>query len=189
MRGLLKTLVALALLPTAALAHQGHGDVSGLTSGLLHPLTGMDHLLAMLAVGAMAALSGGHKAWALSAGFVVAMVAGAGMGLAGAELPAIEAMILGSVILFGLIVLLPAQLLSQRILLAATAVFGMAHGFAHGIEAPVAGSIGGYALGFVAMSSLLIATGAVLALKLPTAAIRSGGAAILIAGLGLILAT
>lgn len=188
MRGFLKLLAALALLPNAALAHQGHGEMSGLMRGMLHPLTGVDHLLAMVTLGAIAGVSGGHKGWALSAGFVMAMLAGAGMGLMGAELPAIETMILGSVLLFGLVVLLPAQFLSHRILLAVTALFGIAHGFAHGIEAPIAGSIGEYGAGFVTMTGLLIATGAVLARKLPTTAIRSGGVVILLAGLGLILA-
>ncbi len=188
MRGILKTLVPLALLPSAALAHSGHAETSGLISGLLHPLTGTDHLLAMVAVGIIAALSGARMAWALPAGFLAALIAGAGFGFVGVELPAIEALILGSVIAFGLVVLLPARLLSHRLILAVTAIFGAAHGFAHGIEAPASGSIGAYGAGFVIMTAMLLATGSYLGRKLPTTAIRSGGVAILLAGLGLILA-
>ncbi|RZK94945.1 MAG: urease accessory protein, partial [Methylobacterium sp.] len=78
-------LPALVLLPQAALAHPGHGEAAGLVHGFLHPVSGADHVLAMVAVGLLAALRGGRALWALPAAFLALMAAGAGLGMAGVE--------------------------------------------------------------------------------------------------------
>lgn len=136
--------VALAALPAAVFAHDGHG--AGFLSGLAHPLGGADHLLAMLAVGLWAAMLGGRALWALPCAFVGAMLAGGVLGLAGLPLPGVEPMILASVILLGV-----AGALALRLPLGwaalGVAVFGLFHGHAHGAEGPDSG-LALYAAGF-----------------------------------------
>src|SRR5262245_47406910 len=76
-------------LPVTAMAHPGH-DTHSFIAGALHPLTGVDHLLAMLAVGLLAGCSGGRIRWGLPTTFVTAMVVGAALGMSGVHLPLIE---------------------------------------------------------------------------------------------------
>lgn len=83
-------IAATFFVPGAALAHTGHDEVSGFASGILHPITGADHLLAMLAVGLIAALCGGRMLMAMPLAFVGAMLAGAGLGLGGMALPGVD---------------------------------------------------------------------------------------------------
>lgn len=146
------------LLPTAAMAHTDPGaHGSAFVSGLAHPLLGPDHLLAMVAVGIFAALSGGTVRRALPTAFVAAMLLGGWLGYAGAALPVIEPTILASVILLGAAIafaLRPPLALSC----AAIATFGMAHGFAHGLEGPAIGGLP-YAAGFVISTVALIGAG------------------------------
>jgi urease accessory protein len=179
---------ALVLLPTAALAHTGHDAAGGFFAGLAHPVGGADHLLAMVAVGLLAAAAGGRAVWAMPAAFVAGLIVGAGFGRLGVPLPAIEPTILASVVLLG-----AALALALRPPLAAAlpvlAAFGLAHGFAHGAEGP-AGGFAPYALGFGAATAALHAAGIGLgqALRRPGGAIASrllGGAA---AAAGLALA-
>ena len=100
---------ALASLSGAALAHPGHAPASFAT-GFAHPLGGLDHLLAMLAVGLYAARQAGAARLLLPAGFVLAMLAGAGLGALGLALPAVEAGIAASLLVLGLLVALAARL-------------------------------------------------------------------------------
>jgi len=93
MKKLLTT--ALILSPTVALAHPGHGF--GLDAGVMHPLTGADHLLAMVGVGLWAAQQQGRARWALPLAFLTAMAAGFGFAV-----PVVEPMVMTSVILLGL---------------------------------------------------------------------------------------
>ena len=74
-----------------ALAHTGHGDTHGLIHGFIHPLGGLDHVLAMVAVGLLAAQQGGRSSWAVPAAFVTMMVLGAALGMAGAPVPFVMA--------------------------------------------------------------------------------------------------
>jgi urease accessory protein len=137
--------LALILSPSVALAHPGHG--AGFLAGLDHPFSGMDHMLAMVAVGVWAAVIGGRAMWALPLAFVAAMLAGGGLGMAGVALPGGEPVILASVIVLGV----AAGLLAHppmAMALAAVALFGLAHGNAHGLEAPATG-FAGFAAGFV----------------------------------------
>lgn len=148
--------LALALLATAtpALAHPGHGG--GFVAGFGHPLGGLDHVLAMLAVGLWAALRGGGAALAWPASFVAALAAGFGLTQVGLVLPMVETMILASVILLGAAV---AFRLSAPMWLGAAAIgaFGLAHGAAHGME--LHGAPLPFAAGFILASLTLHAAG------------------------------
>jgi urease accessory protein len=174
------TLIAL-LIPAAALAHTGHDHASGFASGLAHPLLGPDHLLAMIAVGLWAALSGGRALIAYPLAFVAAMLAGGLIGVGGAGLPVVEPAILASVIVFGALVAFATRA-PMAVSVAGLVLFGMAHGYAHGIE----GTGGaGYALGFVIATAALHGFGVALA-RLGVPATRALGGAVAVAGVALI---
>jgi urease accessory protein len=155
---------ALATASGAALAHPGH-DTASFVSGFAHPLGGLDHLLAMLAVGLYAAGQAGAARAALPAGFVLAMLVGAGLGAAGVALPAVEAGIAASVLVLGLLLAF-----ALRLPLAASlpliALFAAFHGHAHHAEMGAA-SLTAYAAGFVLATALLHGAGYLLARRAP----------------------
>jgi urease accessory protein len=127
-------------------------------AGLAHPVTGIDHILAMIAVGVMAAQLGGRALWLVPLGFVVVMAVAGGVAMAGLQLPLAEVGIALSVIVLGLAITLPRTLPA----LAATALvgfFGVFHGHVHGTEMPAAASALAYVTGFVGATVLLQATG------------------------------
>lgn len=132
MRRLLPALT-LAALATPAAAHLPHGAYGSLAAGFSHPLFGLDHVLAMVAVGLWASLLGGRATWALPAAFVGAMVAGFALALAQVPVQGVEPMVLASTILLGLAVAAAMRLpvAAGAILVAA---FGLFHGHAHGGE-------------------------------------------------------
>jgi urease accessory protein len=161
-------LAAAVFAPVPALAHLGGlHEAGGVVHGLLHPLTGPDHLLAMLAVGVWAALCGGQAVRALPAAFVLAMLAGFGLGRAGLAFPAVEPVILASVIVTGALVALAVRL-PLGAAVALVAVFALAHGQAHGTEAPATG-IAAYAAGFTLATAALLAAGLALGFGLARA--------------------
>lgn len=174
------------LLPSIALAHDGGDHVHGLLAGLEHPFLGMDHLLAMVAVGVIAAKIGGRSALLVSLSFVSAMVVGALAGMAGLALPSLEASIALSVVLLGVMIMFAGQL-SLVALMALTGVFGLFHGNAHGLEVPETASGLAYGAGFILATLVLHAAGALSGLKLAQwpAAIRVMGATTSLLGLGL----
>lgn len=171
------------LVPSLALAHPGHDDVSGLVAGLAHPVLGPDHLLAMVAVGLWAALTGGRALMAYPAVFVVAMLAGGLAGAGGAAMPVVEPAILASVVVIGAAAALALRV-SLWAALPALALFGLAHGFAHGAEGPGGA---GYALGFVIATAALHGAGIWLA-RLGLNAGRVLGAGVAVAGIALAVA-
>ncbi|MDO5620249.1 MAG: HupE/UreJ family protein [Paracoccus sp. (in: a-proteobacteria)] len=174
--------ILLTLLPSAALAHPGHDTGAPFMAGLNHPLGGTDHLLAMVAVGLWAALAGGRAIWAMPLTFVAAMLAGGALGAVGMTLPLVEPLILASSIIIG-----AAVALALRPSLAATlplvALFGLAHGFAHGAEGPATGLVA-YAAGFALATALLHLAGIGLG-RFGLTATRLLGAATMAAGLAL----
>ena len=174
-----KVLSALALLlaPALAFAHPGH-DESGLVAGISHPLGGIDHLLAMIAVGLWAAQQKGAARWALPCTFVGTMLIGGLLGFEGLALPALEGGIAASVFALGLAVALAVRP-PLWAAVAATALFAMFHGVAHGLELPAMSSPWGYALGFVGATAALHGAGYAVVRFLPTAAapiVRIAGA-------------
>jgi urease accessory protein len=160
-----RKLLALAamLAPSAALAHAGVGaHGAAFASGLVHPLLGPDHLLAMVAVGLFAAMTGGRARLACPASFVAAMVAGGLLGFEGAALPVVEPTILASVVVLGLAIAFAVRP-PLALACAVIALFGLAHGFAHGLEAPALGGLP-YVAGFVIATSALHGVGLALGL-------------------------
>jgi urease accessory protein len=184
------TLVLAVLTATPALAHTGAGPTSSFFAGLSHPLGGLDHVLAMVAVGLWAALRGGKAVWAWPSAFVGVMVVSGLLGFAGFQLPLVEPGILASIVVLGLLVATAA-----RVPVAAGAgligLFALFHGHAHGAEAPAAASALGYALGFALATVGLHAAGigAVIAGRgrLWRGAVRAAGAACAVAGAALAL--
>lgn len=186
-----KLLAALALLaaPALAFAHPGHGE-HGLVAGLAHPLTGLDHLLAMFAVGLWAAQQQGAARLALPCTFVGTMLVGGLLGFEGLQLPFMETGIAASVLALGLCVALAVRP-PLALAMAATALFALAHGVAHGLELPDLSSPWLYALGFVAATAALHAAGYALVRFLPQAAaplVRLAGLASAGAGVWLLAA-
>lgn len=161
---LLATLLAAA---SAASAHTGHGTHS-LAEGLAHPF-GLDHLLAMLAVGVWSATAlKGVQRWAGPATFLGAMTVGAALGAAGLALPLTEVGIAASVAVLGLMLLAGRQL-PQRAGLLLIALAASLHGLAHGAEMPVGGSFAAYAAGFALTTALLHTAGVGLGVALAQA--------------------
>ena len=186
-----KILIATTLLlsPALAFAHPGH-DHAGVMSGLAHPLFGLDHLLAMLAVGLWAAQQRGAARWALPLTFVATMLFGGLLGFSGIEMPLMETGIAGSVLALGLLVALAVR---PPVAIAAglTALFAASHGVAHGLELPALSSPWGYAAGFVAATAALHAAGYAVARSLPQAAaplVRIAGVASALTGAWLLAA-
>ena len=164
MRKTLLTTSAFALLPTAAFAHPSlTPHVDGFLAGISHPLTGLDHLLAMLSVGLWASQKGGRAMWLWPAAFVTAMVAGGVMGMMGVGLPLVEPAIIASVLVLGVVIAATLSL-PTVVGVAMIAFFGRVHGNAHGLEAPIGGA-GLYALGFVVSTITLHALGLAIGLS------------------------
>ncbi|GIK34858.1 MAG: HupE hydrogenase related function [Gammaproteobacteria bacterium] len=187
--------LALALVaaasPGLALAHPGHAEQASFLAGALHPLTGIDHLLAMLAVGLWAAQLRQRAALMLPALFPVAMVAGAALAFAGIALPAVEPVIALSVIVLGAAIVAGLQL-PLAAGGAMIALFAVAHGYAHGAELPAGANVAGYAAGFIGSTICLHLAGLFLGLadqrRRGGQLLRIGGSAIAVSGLALLLA-
>lgn len=137
-----------------ALAHTGTGVAGGLKSGVLHPVLGLDHLLAMLAVGIWGAQMGGRTVWTLPVTFPIVMAAGGVMGMMDLPLPHVEIGIALSMIALGLAIA-TAWKPAEGIALLIVGFFAIFHGHAHGAELPSAADPAAYAAGFV------VATGAI----------------------------
>jgi urease accessory protein len=165
-----KILLALSLVlsPALAVAHPGH-DQAGLAAGLGHPLLGLDHLLAMLAVGWWAAQQLGAARWAMPLSFLASMLLGGLLGFAGLQLPLLEGALAGSVLALGLLVAVAARL-PLAIAIGLCSVLALSHGLAHGLELPNATSPWSYATGFLLATALLHAGGYALVRYLPSAA-------------------
>ncbi|RWM81582.1 MAG: HupE/UreJ family protein [Mesorhizobium sp.] len=182
--GILSALAALT--PSLAFAHSGGAHVHGFFAGLEHPLLGMDHLLAMIAVGIIGARAGGRSIVLVPLAFVSAMVAGAFLGMAGTGLPSLETAIALSLVVFGAMVGL-ARPLPMAAAAALTALFGLFHGNAHGLEIPGNASGIAYAAGFMLGTSMLHAIGVLSVLKLarwPTM-VRTAGVATSLVGMAM----
>jgi urease accessory protein len=164
------------LVPSLAFAHSGGFQVHGFLSGVGHPLTGIDHLLAMMAAGAIAARTDGRAIVVVPSCFVAAMIAGALLGIAGVGLPSLESGIALSLVVFGAMMAL-ARPLPLAVAALLIALFALFHGNAHGLEIPETASGIAYAVGFVVATSALHATGALAAMTLRRwpGAIRTAG--------------
>ena len=145
-------------LPTAALAHTGHGEASGFLHGFMHPVGGLDHVLAMVAVGVFAYVLGGKALWLVPLSFVLMMAVGFLLGLGQVDVPFVELGIALSSVVIG-----AAAAWGRPMPVAAAmslvGVFAIFHGHAHGAEMPVDTSGLDYAAGFIVATALLHAAG------------------------------
>ena len=183
------TLLAL-LLPVVAEAHTGAGVVGGFKSGFLHPLGGLDHVVAMVAVGLWGAQLGAPAIWLLPVAFPLVMAVGGALGVRGIPVPAVETGIAISGIVLGLMVTFAvrAPLAVAAVIVSVFAVF---HGYAHGAELPTAAAPLAYSAGFVVATGLLhacgIAIGALIQWKAGDRIVRTCGVAIALTGLWFLL--
>jgi urease accessory protein len=173
-----------------AFAHVQQGQAAGFITGLLHPLSGLDHVLAMIAVGLWGAQLGAPAVWMLPVTFPMVMAVGGFLGLVGIPLPGVELGIALSAILLGSMVAREARppLGAAAALVAFFAVF---HGHAHGTELPAGQSGLTYSIGFVAATGCLhavgIAIGVVHRWPAGRVALRIAGALVALAGVGFVV--
>jgi urease accessory protein len=177
---------AVVLAVQVAQAHPGHGAGSGLSAGLAHPFSGIDHIMAMLAVGMLATQIGGRMLWGLPATFVTLMVGGGLMNVAGVPVPWVEQGIMASVLILGLMVAAAGRFPTSASL-SLVGFFAIFHGFAHAAEMHKGTSALGYAFGFIVATATMHAIGIALGLAAGKLAskqlIRLGGAAVAVCGL------
>ena len=128
------------------------------TEGLLHPFSGLDHVLAMVAVGLWASQLGGRALWLLPLTFPAVMAVGAALGFGGVALPFVEIGIAGSVLVLGAAVALALRP-SLAISIPLIGAFALLHGYSHGVELPADVSALSYGAGFIAATLLLHAVG------------------------------
>lgn len=178
--------LALLLASSMAVAHPSplHG---GFVAGMAHPLVGLDHLMAIAAVGFWAGQLGGRARWLVPLAFVAAMMVGGLVTAFGLTLPAMEPLIAASVLVFGLLVATGARfpLVVSAVLVVAFALF---HGAAHMAEAPIAADATAYVAGFVVGTAVLHVIGLIAALATRThrVAQRLAGIPIALAGAWLV---
>ena len=180
------------LAPMVFLHSYGGG---GILSGFLHPLLGLDHLLAMLAVGLLSAQIGGRAIWTVPTTFVGVMGLGALLGILGMPLPLVEYGITGSVLILGLAILFGKDI-PEWAAMVTVAIFALFHGHAHGAELPaITNTIGlilAYIFGFLVATAGLHVVGALIGIQANRNArgpllMRAGGLAIALAGVFLIV--
>lgn len=152
----LASLLALSLiaLPSAAFAHTGHGDTAGLLHGFMHPIGGLDHVLAMVAVGVFAFVLGGRALVLVPLAFVGMMAVGFVLGANGVNVPFVELGIGLSAVVIGAVAA-AGRSMPVAAAMALVGAFAMFHGHAHGAEMPAGASGIEFALGFVAATALL----------------------------------
>jgi urease accessory protein len=183
---LLLLLALILLVPSHAFAHVEQGQAIGFITGLHHPWSGLDHVLAMIAVGIWGAQLGNPAIWVLPVTFPMVMAMGAFMGLLGIPLPGIEVGIAVSAILLGAVVLGEAR---PKMIVAAVLVgfFAIFHGHAHGTELPAGQSGMLYSMGFVMATGFLHAIGIAIGLihRWPVGKLALRGAGGFIAFMGI----
>jgi urease accessory protein len=173
------------LLALPAWAHEQAGQAAGFLTGMLHPVSGLDHVLAMVAVGLWGAQLGAPAIWLLPVTFPLVMAFGGFLGLMGVPLPGVEIGIALSAILLGTMVATQSR---PPLWLAAALVgfFAVFHGHAHGTELPAGESGLLYSIGFVLVTGLLHATGIAMGLihrwQKGRVALRGAGAVVGAAG-------
>jgi len=171
----------------AAGAHESTGVAGGFVSGLMHPVLGWDHVVAMVAVGLWGAFLGSPAIWILPVVFPLVMAFGGALGVIGIPVPAVETGIAASAVVLGAMVALAARppIWVAAVIVGAFAIF---HGHAHGTELPNAANPLAYSLGFVISTGLLhlcgIAFGLLVRWPVGQIAVRAGGGLIALAGVG-----
>ncbi|KQX42538.1 urease accessory protein [Devosia sp. Root436] len=178
---LLLALAILALSPTIAFAHAGIGDTAGFLHGFEHPVGGIDHVLAMVAVGVFAFVLGGRALWLVPLSFVGMMVVGFALGIARFDPPFVELGIALSSIVIGAAAAL-GRPMPVALAMGLVGIFAVFHGYAHGAEMPETAAGLTYALGFAAATALLHLAGIAAALGVAKLVSRHGKIAAQLAG-------
>jgi len=166
-------------------AHIEGGQAAGFITGLQHPWSGLDHVLAMIAVGLWGAQLGNPAIWLLPIAFPMMMAMGATMGLLGIPVPGVEIGIALSAIVLGTMILVEVRP-NLAVAIAIVGVFAIFHGHAHGTELPLGQSGLLYSMGFVIATGCLHALGIALGLVngLPAGKLALRGAGSFIAAMG-----
>ena len=184
------TLASLAIFDTLAFAHTSSGQAQGFLTGFLHPLSGLDHILAMVAVGIWGSQLGPPAIWVLPVAFPLVMSFGGVLGVRGVPVPGVEIGVAASALVLGIMIALRARppLWIAALIVAAFAIF---HGHAHGTELPKAAQPLTYALGFVLSTGLLHVCGILIGLinfwPIGTKALRAAGGLIAVIGVFLLI--
>ena len=189
-RALTAFVIFFSFAPAAALAHPGHDGAGGLAHGLVHPVTGIDHVLAMIAVGLLAAQYGGRALWLVPTSFLVAMAVAGAIGMAGIPVQIVEVGIGLSVVVLGLMIafqIKPPTLVAMVVV----GFFALFHGYAHGTETPNGLAGLSFAAGFLVATALLLGAGVGLGLLLQRRTmsrrvIRAGGGAMALVGIAVL---
>jgi urease accessory protein len=176
---------AFLLVALPAWAHEGGGQAAGFLAGMLHPVSGLDHVLAMVAVGLWGAQLGAPAIWLLPVAFPLVMAFGGFLGLMGVPVPGVELGIALSAVLLGVMVATQSRP-PLGVAIALVGFFAIFHGHAHGTELPEGASGLLYSVGFVIATGLLHATGIAVGLvhrwERGRLALRGAGAAVTAAG-------
>ncbi|MGO4350320.1 HupE/UreJ family protein [Rhizobium sp. RAF36] len=170
-----------AAIPAAAYAHPAIGEAAGFSHGFAHPMTGLDHVLAMVMVGVLAFQLGGRATWLLPATFVLVMAFGGALGMAGVNVPFVEIGIALSVIVLGAVVALNIKA-PVAAAMAVVGLFAVFHGHAHGAEMPENAAGITYAVGFMMATAILHMAGLALGFAIGRGGERSGFLATRLAG-------
>lgn len=177
----------ISLVPTTVHAHDGSNvPIGGFLAGLVHPVLGYDHFLAMLCVGILSAQIGGKAIWTVPATFVGVMAIGGALGLIGSGFQYVELGIAFSLIILG-IVIAAERRLAVGVAMTAVGIFATFHGYAHGSEVPKTAQPFLYALGFLTGTALIHILGVVLGdiarhYERGKLVLRGGGAAVALIG-------
>lgn len=151
---LIAAAAAATLLPTAAFAHPGAHHASGLIQGFMHPVSGIDHILAMVLVGLLAWQIGGRALWMVPATFLAVMAAAGAAGVAGMDIPLVETGIALSVVVLGAVVASGVRA-PLAVAMGLAGLFAIFHGHAHGAEMPSDAAGLSYGLGFLVATAAL----------------------------------
>ena len=181
-----------AIVPSVAFAHTGVGSTSGFLHGFEHPITGLDHILAMVMVGILAWQLGGRALWLVPTTFVVVLAVGGALGIAHIDVPFVELGIALSVIVLGAVVAfgVKAPLAAAMALVGFFAIF---HGHAHGAEMPEDAGGLAYGVGFMLATALLHLVGIGIGFLIGSVGqryspvvVRAAGALVAVAGVGIL---
>ena len=189
--GCLAAILAI-LLPTVAFAHTGVGETSGFMHGFGHPISGLDHILAMVMVGVFAWQLSGRALWLVPTSFVLMMAVGGALGVFGIDVPFVEVSIALSVIVLGMSVALGIKT-PVVATMAVVGLFAIFHGHAHGAEMPEDAGGVAYVTGFMIATALLHVTGISIGFLIGKAGerhgpmvVRASGGVVAIAGVGIL---
>lgn len=178
--------MGIMLSPATALAHVGSSEAGGFLTGIQHPVSGLDHIIAMLAVGLWGAQLGAPAIWILPVVFPMMMAMGGTLGLMGIPLPGVEVGIAVSAVVLGFMVLTEARVKIQ-LAMVIVAFFAVFHGHAHGTELPAGQSGLLYSMGFVAATGCLhgvgIAVGLIHRWQAGKLALRGAGSVVCASGI------